>query len=66
MTKTVYWRVKEQKAGSLVIEFWTKDDRKDLCTEDFVIFDNDRLRFRVESKLKLRGEYELQQLGRKI
>jgi hypothetical protein len=45
--KTVYWRIRSHSTGSYKVEFWKKEDEKDLLTEEFVILDEERLRFRI-------------------
>ena len=64
MPITVYWRIVEQKHGCITIEFWSRLDRKDLFKEEFIILEEERIKFRVNQKLKINNSFELQQLGK--
>ena len=50
---TVYYAIGKVEFGETIVTFWTKQDRSDLFKEKFGILDEERMRFRVQNKLKI-------------
>ena len=45
---TVYWRIKERRMHSYLVEFWTKRDKSNALTATMVVLDDEKLRSKVE------------------
>jgi hypothetical protein len=50
---TVYYSLGKTEFGETTIAFWTRPDKSDLFKEVFISIETDRLRFRVQHKLKI-------------
>lgn len=59
--KTVYWAIRDKRVEGWTIDFWTEPEKEDRKTEEFAMFDEERLRYRVEVMSGLRG-FELIQV----
>ena len=43
---TVYYKISRGRMGEFIVEYWRKEDRSDVISEKFVVFDEERIRFR--------------------
>ncbi len=61
MVTIVFYSIGKVAQGVVNVTFWTKPDKSDLFKETFISLEDDRIRFRVQNKLKI-SNFKLEQV----